>query len=157
MIPPQDGQKTGQRIEGDASHVRSTPAAAHNQLGQDEVCKRILVRTVVNLGIKLNFQQLIFLGSYPIIGNLEIDASTKHDVCHSLLATGFRQPSKIKVLIFKLLSDSVVVMVILLKTRFNLRWGLFQLDPLLVTTCCEAVWQKSTPLGLISCSYLRYN
>ena len=123
MIPPQDGQKTGQRIVGDASHVRSTPAAAHNQLGQDEVCKRILVRTVVNLGIKLNFQQLIFLGSYPIIGNLEIDASTKHHVCHSLFATGFRQPSKIKVLIFKLLSDSVVVMVILLKNpiQFEVR------------------------------------
>ena len=48
MIPPQDGQKTGQSIVGDASHVRSTPSAAHNQLGQDRMK---FARTVVNLRI----------------------------------------------------------------------------------------------------------
>ena len=52
MIPPQDGQKTGQSIVGDASHVRSTPSAAHNQLGQ---VRMKFARTVVNLRIKLNF------------------------------------------------------------------------------------------------------
>ena len=70
MIPPQDGQKTGQSMVGDASRVRSRPAAALDQLGQDEVCNRILVRTGVNLGIKLSFKQLIFPGSYLIIRNL---------------------------------------------------------------------------------------
>ena len=84
MIPPQDGQKTGQSIVGDASHVRSTPAAAHNQLGQDRMK---FARTVVNLRIKLNFQQLIFLGSYLIFGNIGpgIDALMKPHACYSLL------------------------------------------------------------------------
>ena len=67
MIPPQDGQKTGQSIVGDASRVRSRPTAALDQLGQDEVCNRILVRTGVNLGIKLSFKQLIFAGSYLLL------------------------------------------------------------------------------------------
>ena len=73
MIPPQDGQKTGQSIVGDASPVRSRPAAAQDQLGQDEVCNRILLKLVVNLGIKLNFKQLIFPGSYLIIGEKGIE------------------------------------------------------------------------------------
>ncbi len=73
MIPPQDGQKTGQSIVGDASRVRSRPAAAQDQLGQDEVCNRILLKLVVNLGIKLNFTQLIFPGSYLVIGKKGIE------------------------------------------------------------------------------------